>query len=1049
VRPHDERAVRADRATTNDEQDDVTNTKHTGHGPRGAMRWVTAMAALLTTALVIAPSASAAFNDDFGLVPGSFGAFASNTTDPANPHNANPADPATQAGAHPAFMTTSFTLQSSTDGGGNAIPDGNVQDIDVGLPPGVVVNPQASPSCARGTLFGSVAAPGTNTCANDTQVGVVTPTLMYGGPGFPYPVPLYNLTPSPGAPAEFGFVVGSTAVVVTGGVDPADPALGGYQIGARVNHVSNAIPILATSLTLWGVPADPSHDAERGSCLLGGGSCPVDAPRQPFLTNASQCDGGPPVTTIAVTSWQGDPVSRASYDGSPVPTGCDRLPFAPTVSVAPDTDRAGAPAGLTVDVDVPSSDAPAGLATPPLRDLALQLPVGMTISPSVADGLGACSDEQFGLGTDTPTACPDSAKIGTATIDSPVLSEALSGSVYLGTQQSDDPMSGRMYRMFLVAEGEGVRIKLGGSIMADPQTGQLTTRFVNAPQLPFDHLRVQLKGGSRAALANPQTCGAQTASTTMTSWGGQTATASHSFTVTGCSDLGRFAPTLSAGMLSPVAGASSPFTLTLSRADGEQDISALDVTLPPGVLGRIGSVPLCAEADAAAGSCPLASQIGRAIVTSGVGTSPLDLPQPGKAPTAVDLAGPYKGAPYSLSIVVPAQAGPFDLGTVVVRAALFVDPVDAHVTLKSDPIPTILKGVPLGVQRINVTIDRAGFMVSPTSCAPADVAAQVTSSQGAVADAHDQLQVTDCPALDLAPKLALSLTGKGQTTDDKHPGLSAELAMPAGNANLKQMAVTLPLSMALDPDNSQSDSMCTFLAGRKTIPDCPASSIVGSATAVTPLLSTPLHGPVYFIKNERTDAKTGRQIKTYPTLAVVLQGSGITLVLRASTNVPDNAHLVTTFDSIPDAPVSDFKVNINGGKKGILVVSGANLCAATQVTKQAAVGQNGKTANANITMSTPCALGVVASSHSAGALQLTVGGIGAGKVSVSGKGLTKTTRTITTATTATLAPRLSAGVRSTLAHHHDVKARVTVAFTPKGTKKAKTIHKVLTIHGSR
>ncbi|HZE31508.1 MAG TPA: hypothetical protein VE198_08750, partial [Actinoallomurus sp.] len=639
-------------------------------------------------------------------------------------------------------------------------------------------------------------------------------------------------------------------------------------------------------------------------------------------------------------------------------------------------------------------------------------------------------------------------KLGTVTIESPLLDDPMQGEVYLA-QQNANPFNSLM-AMYIEAQGEGVTVKLAGRVDLDPLTGRVTTTFDNNPQLPFTALHMKLKSGARAPLMTPKACGTFTSQSAITSWSGKTVTGEDTMTIDqGCDQAGRFEPTMEAGVASPLAGASSAFVLNLGRPNGQQDISGLTVTLPPGVLGHVGSVPLCPEAQAATGACAPESQVGRATVVAGTGTNPLSVPQAGKAPTAVYLAGPYKGAPYSLSIVVPAQAGPFDLGTVVVRAALLIDPVDAHVTVVSDPLPTILMGIPLDVRKINVTVDRPGFMVSPTNCDPLRVSGQVTSSQGAVAGVGNPFQVANCAALALQPKLAMTLTGKRQTNDNKHPGLTADLTMPAGGANLKQMVVTLPLSMALDPDNSQSDALCEFVAGQKTIPECPASSIVGSATAVTPLLNVPLSGPVYFIKNVRTDAKTGRQIKTLPTLAVVLQGSGITLVLRASTAVPDNKHLVTTFENIPDAPVSDFKLTINGGKKGILVVSGANLCAATQVAQQAAGGQNGKVANAKITMGTPCGLGVVASGHTASRLKVTVGGLGAGKVSVSGRGLTKTTRTIATATTATLTPKLSAAVRSTLAHGRNVKVRVTVSYTPKGTKKAKTAHKTLTIHAAK
>jgi hypothetical protein len=1014
------------------------STKETAMTKLGAIRRVVAtMSAVAIAVAVAALGAASPASADFGL--SQFTAAAA----------------ATQAGAHSDVTTTiGFNLKVFPDPPESffgPFPEEDVRSIALDLPPGLIADAATAPLCARSDFATA------GHCPKDTQVGnaVVTTSALFVPPDGVMPNnPIYNVTPAPGQPAALGLTIGSSrqpAYIDIGVRNDSD-----YHVTTTSSNIETGIPIAGLAITLWGVPADSSHDALRydptnssGSSSTPGYGFPSSAPRTPFMVNGDDCDTVP-VTHIGVTSYDHPDGVVAADAESPKPTGCSAPTFAPTITVTPDTTAAGAPAGLAVDIAVPQNDDPDGLATPPLRKAVVTLPDGMTINPSAADGLAACSDAQSAIGTVAAASCPEAAKIGTASVTAPALRQPLDGALYIASQQSDDPTSGKMFRFFLVADGQGVHLKLAGAVRADPATGRLTATFDDNPQVPASDISLHFDGGPRAVLATPTTCGVKTTTAQLTSWGGQVATPSNSFTIDqGCDQAGQFAPTMDAGLVDPQAGGSSAFALTLSRPNGQQDINGLEVVLPPGVLGHVGSVPRCAEAQAAAGTCDAASQIGHLTVAAGAGPSPVYVAQPGKAPTAVYLAGPYKGAPFSLSMVVPAQAGPFDLGTVVVRAALFIDPVDAHVTVQSEPIPTIVGGVPLRVQKIAVTLDRPGFMVAPTSCAPMAITGQATSAQGSAAAVSSRFQAANCAALDLKPRLALALTGKGQTTDGKHPALTTTLSMPAGGANLKQVAVTLPTSMALDPDNSASNDLCEFAAGQKTIPDCPASSVVGSATAVTPLLDQPVAGPVYFIKNERTDAKTGRQIKTYPTLAVVLQGEGVTLVLRATTGVPDNKHLVTTFDNIPDAPVSDFKLNINGGPKSILVVSGANLCAATQVAEQAADGQNGKVADVGITMSTPCTLGVVTSSHSASALKLTVGGLGAGKVSVSGKGLTKTSRTIATATTATLAPKLSAGVRASLAHGRNVKVKVTVSFTPKGAKQAKAIHKTLTIHGAK
>jgi hypothetical protein len=575
-----------------------------------------------------------------------------------------------------------------------------------------------------------------------------------------------------------------------------------------------------------------------------------------------------------------------------------------------------------------------------------------------------------------------------------------------------------------VARGQGVSIKLAGVAVPDEKTGQITTTFDNSPQLPFSELHMHFKGGDRAPLANPQSCGTKTVSAELTAWDGATASPGDSFTVSGCG--GGFAPSMEAGTTNPGAGQFTAFTMTLRRNDGDDALSKIDMALPQGLLGILAGVPKCADAAAAAGSCGAESQLGTTTVESGSGGQPLALP--GK----VFLAGPYNGAPYSLSVVVRAVAGPYDLGTVVVRVALFIDPVDAHVTAQSDPLPTILKGVPLRLRTINLTLDRERFMRNPTNCAATTIGARIESLSGAVVTPTNVFQPVNCSGLAFTPKLAMRLGGAGQTRDGKHPTLAATLTQPFGTqANLKKVAVTLPLSLALDPDNSQSDRLCAFEAGSKTIPDCPVSSIAGTATAVTPVLDQPLSGPVYFIKNVRTDPKSGRQIKTLPTLGVVLKGGGITLVVRATSAVPDNEHLVATFDKIPDAPVSSFTLNLNGGPRGILVISGQDICKSSQVAKAAMTAQSGNVLSSSVVIGTSaCRLKVISTKVGAKSVTVKVGGLGAGKVTVSGRGIRTTTRLIKASTVATVVAKRTGNVRPT---------GVKVSFRPAGAAKAKAV----------
>ncbi|HWT93397.1 MAG TPA: hypothetical protein VN238_10405, partial [Solirubrobacteraceae bacterium] len=449
---------------------------------------------------------------------------------------------------------------------------------------------------------------------------------------------------------------------------------------------------------------------------------------------------------------------------------------------------------------------------------------------------------------------------------------------------------------------------------------------------------------------------------------------------------------------------------------------------------NIRSAELCAEAQAAAGTCGAGSRIGTATVTSGSGATPLPLGG------QVFLTGAYKGAPFGLAIVVPAKAGPYDLGLVVVRARVEVDRKTAALSVASDPMPTILKGVPLRIRSVDIAVDRPGFMLAPTSCAPATIAGEVRSAGGAVSPSSTRFAVGGCSGLDFEPELGLALGGRGQTTDGKHPALAARLTIPAQNANTKRVQVALPLSLALDPDNAEALCEPSAAAADR----CPAASIVGRASAVS-ILHVPLTGPVYFVRGERRSA-TGRVIRTLPKLFIPLKGEGVAIDLHASSDVEDD-QLVTTFEDIPDAPISRFDLELEGGKNGILVVSDADVCAANQAAGADLVAHSRKIAAGEIPMATPCPLKVLGSSHTPSRLRVKVGGLGAGRVVVTGPGLTRTSRTLAGSTVATVSVPLSRAVQRRLARGADVRIAVRTAFTPAGAKKAKAITRTVTIHG--
>jgi hypothetical protein len=884
----------------------------------------------------------------------------------------------TQAGGHPYAANTIFALTAAADSQGNVLPDGGgAKDIEVTLPPGFVGDPTVASTCPMDDFLHPISSEVPYAlCPAQSQVGVTDIKVAIGqetGAGGDFPV--YNLDPSPGSVALFGFRVFAVPVFVDVRVNPAD-----NRIVALSRNTSQALAVLGASVTLWGSPADPLHDGKR-VCPgpFGGSPCSIDPSPRPFLTNPTACPlpGSGLETGLRVDSWASpglfaraifvshDPPGYRFAPDSSVdptlfelppdrwgpasgPTGCERLPFDPSLSVRPTTTEPDSPSGLSVDLSFPQQglQSTTGLATAHLKRARVVLPDGMTISPSSADGLAGCSDEQIGVGSNQPVSCPDASKIGTVVATTPVLKEPLEGGVYVGTQESDDPASGRMFRIFLVLENKqrGLLVKLPGQVHVVGD-GQLETVFDNNPQLPVSTIALKLKSGARAPLATPLACGKHTVTAQLTSWGGQTVDRESSFEIDCPPGLGGFAPSFRAGSLSPLGGAFGPLVVGIDRPDRQQYLAGVAFAMPGGVSAKLRGVPLCGETDAQAGSCPPETRIGTATVGAGPGPAPYYLKGP------VSLTGSYKGAPYGLSVSVRAKAGPFDLGTVVVRQAIYVDPVDASLRVVSDPLPVIVKGVPVRLRSVEASVDRPRFALNPTSCAPKQIAATFNSTQGVTAQQAVRFKVVGCAELGFAPKLSLALTGKGQTADGKHPGLKAVLTQPRGQAAIRSVTVGLPLSLALDPTNAASDSLCEFEEGQKPDPGCPASSIIGHVTATTPLLNRPLVGKVYFVKNVRVDSRTGRRIRTLPTLLLALRGE-VALNVRAQTSVKDGK-LISTFPTVPDAPVTRFALTLKGGKRGILVVNG-NACRRSRKAAVDLRAQNARRAARSVSVHVPC-----------------------------------------------------------------------------------------------
>ncbi len=829
-------------------------------------------------------------------------------------------------------------------------------------------------------------------CAINTIVGIADVTIaLTDGSVQRFVSPVFNLEPPPGMPAQFGFTFNDQKAIL----DTSLRSDGDYGVSVMVRNANQAKSVLGSAVTLWGVPADSSHDVQRclafanpagGTTFPEGDALPVcdlnpfikliapwNAPNparikpEGFLTNPTACTtpGVGLMTRLRVESWNvqslpdeesfmshlppGFPLPPAEWGAPQGPDGCGQVPFDPSFKVHADGTRTDSPAGLTVDLAFPQDGLanPTGLATGHLKRATVTLPEGWSVSPSSADGLAGCSDPESSVGTLLDVRCPEASKIGTVEARTPLLKETLTGGVYVGSQASDDPLSGRMFRMFiaLTSEERGVRVKLPGAIRIDPTTGRIETTFDNNPQVPVDKITLRLKGGPRAPLATPFECGDKSVTAQLESWSGAVVTRTGKLT-TECPGAQGLTPTSSAGVTENFAGRHTSFVLRAERPDRTQVIDGVSVRLPTGLLAKLRGIPLCAEAAASVGNCPEGSRVGTATVGAGPGTNPFFV-QGG-----VYLTGPYKRGPFGLAVAVRAKAGPFDLGMVVVRQQLLVDPVDAHVDVVSDPLPTILKGVPIRMRILHVEAARKDFVLNPTSCATKSILAAFHSPQGSLATRISPFGVGNCAALPLGPKLKLALTGKGQTTDGKHPGVKATLVQRPGDANLKRVSVRLPLSLALDPDNAQA--LCEFEDGIKVDPICPKGSIVGQAKAVTPILNRPLRGPVYFVKNVRIDPRSGRRIRTLPMLVIPLRGENqLKLNLKGTSKVSGD-HLVSTFAAIPDAPVTRFDLRINGGSNGILTVSNANVCRRKQVALSTIDGQNRKSLRQRLTLATPC-----------------------------------------------------------------------------------------------
>jgi hypothetical protein len=835
----------------------------------------------------------------------------------------------TQAGDHPYAFTTSFNLNNVPHyaAAKNKYTHRAVQDmreIVVDLPPGFVGDPQAAAQCPLSAL--SIET-GVTDCPAASEVGTVTIDEGAGGTFYTSAVPslsttaIYNLVPEAGYPAEFGFTYLGQPIHLYASLVRTDGGSGGYTLQVRTPGLLN-VSINSIAVTFFGDP----HERDGGT-----GSPSA------FFTNPTDCSAGPLNARIEADSWEA-PERWASDEATLYPqlTGCELLRFEPTIALAPETHVADTPSGYVVEVAVPQfQNAFPVLATPELKNATVALPPGVSASPSAANGLEGCSDAEIDLTSMSPGSCPPQSKVGTVKIVTPLLAEPLEGQVFVGEPECSpcgeaDAQDGRMLRLFVQAHGSGTLVKLEGRVSTSSSSGgRLTASFSNNPQLPFSKLTMTLNGGPWAPLANPQSCGTSEATGDLTPWSAPItpdATPSTGVSFEGCTSPQPFAPGFAAGSEDASAGTFAPFNLTFSRSDGEQDLSALQVSTPPGLLGMLSSVQPCPEPQAADGTCGPQSLIGHSEAAAGAG------PHPYWEGGDVFLTGPYEGAPFGLSVVTHAEAGPFNLGIVVVRAAIDINPTTSAITVTSGPLPQILDGVPLRIQQVRVSIDRAGFMFNPTNCSVHEISGQIASAQGAVAGVSSPFTVSGCSALPFKPTLTAAAGGQGSKADGTR--LSVKVTSQGlGQDSIAKVDLQLPKQLPSRLETLQKACLqAVFEAGPA---DCDEASVIGMAVVHTPVLDNPLTGPAYLVSH-------GAE---FPDVEFVLQGEGITLILDGKTDIK---HGITysQFESVPDAPFTSFETILPTGPHSVLRASVAeskdyDLCGESLQMPTTITAQNG------------------------------------------------------------------------------------------------------------
>jgi hypothetical protein len=806
-------------------------------------------------------------------------------------------DPDNRAGAHPDRLLEGFRFG---DTGGE--PE-YAKELVIDFPPGLGGDPNAVPLCPRAEidlfLLGE--------CPAASQIG----QLDNGESLFP----VYSVEPAPNEVAAFAALLAGP-LTFNGRLRPDDLGLSLYLPG--IEH-STFFSLTEGQIELWGIPAD--H--QIGTSI----------PRRALLTTPTRCDS-PLSITVDMRTWQHpDTWTRATNDTGHPLADCDQLPFQPGLDFALERPSADAPTGARIELTMPQDADPEGRASAQVKDAEIAFPPGMTVSLGGAEGLQACSDAQFGLGTAPDPTCPAGSKVGSVELAGPSLRKPMAGPIYIGSEHPGD-----RFRLLIAASGSGSTAKLAASLHADPVSGRLSAELKGLPQAFFARMTLRLDGGPDALLATPLSCGPATTTAKFTPYSGTPAVArTSSTTIAGvggsaCAGQAPFAPTFSAGSTSDLAGQATAFTATVGRRDGEQLPSRLEMPLPAGMSAALGTVERCGGADAVAGSCPAASRIGQAVATLGPGSEPAQI-QGG-----IYLTGPYRGAPFGLALAFDTAIGPFDLGTLVVRGAMRVDPLSGRVTVATDSLPTVFEGIPVRFETIGLDLDRPGFMRNPTSCLPTSMTATLRSEGGALAQPSTPFAVRRCIDLPFRPAFSLALRGSSQLRREGRPSLRIAARIPANGANLRSADISLPALLGFEAGALRE--ICA--RGVAQTEGCAKGARVGSAAARTPLLRGPMTGSIYAVQ-PKGDGPPG--------LWIELHGEGLDVSLQAQTALR-KGHPETKLVGLPDFPLSSFSMALAGGRHGLLKLS-RNPCRRSLFAATATVGQNGARLSRQARVKTP------------------------------------------------------------------------------------------------